>query len=152
MPLVSSKIYWRAPGEGAVRIACIDCLKTFRTPTGLDWHREHIHKPETHENGGQQLDIAFSHYETVASQSAEECVADAVDESPGPNLATPNKFDQEVARLARLAQGAGPSNVETSRRLVFPCVSCGRQSESPVEAMVHFLEEHFRFFGLETRN
>ena len=29
--------------ERAVRITCADCPKTFRTPTGLDWHQQHMH-------------------------------------------------------------------------------------------------------------
>jgi len=29
-----------------VRLTCTDCPKTFRTPTGLEWHREHNHQAQ----------------------------------------------------------------------------------------------------------
>jgi len=39
-----------------VRLTCTDCPKRFRTPTGLDWHRQHIHGTTPYAEEGNEAD------------------------------------------------------------------------------------------------
>jgi len=52
-----------------VRLTCTDCPKTFRTSTGLEWHRERNHQvlvPTSEETGGAAADTSVEESSTIA--------------------------------------------------------------------------------------
>jgi len=57
-----------------VRLPCTDCPKTFRTSTGLEWHREHNHQVQELPTPDEPPDAAAPVHKDIEQQPAPSTV------------------------------------------------------------------------------